>query len=68
MYLHQGPRRRSKYETGIAVVRLFSFFLPQEYKNSPADSPECFPLFAELEGREAAVGLLMEHPAPGSLQ
>lgn len=55
---------------GIAVVRLFFlflFFFPRN-KKYPADSPECFPLFAELQGREAAVGLLVEHPAPSSLQ
>lgn len=38
-------------------------FLPKT-----ADSPECFPLFAELQRCEPAVGLLMERPAPSSLQ
>lgn len=31
-------------------------------------SPECLPLFAEVQWCEAAVALLMEHPAPCSLQ
>lgn len=33
-----------------------------------AHSPECFPLFAEVQWCQAAVVLLVEHPAPCSLQ